>query len=94
MNLFLSSDFRSERIVESELLLETCVAIARVSAGPQSSGSDLRVDLLHHLPEVGRGQRLQAVLVAVFAEMIKCGRQSSLREDLEPSGPKWNGLFC
>ena len=71
MNLFLSSDFRSERIVESEFLLESSVAIARVSTGPQSSGSDLRVDLLHHLPEVGRGQRLQAVLVAVFAEMIK-----------------------
>jgi hypothetical protein len=54
MDLFFTADLRCERIVESEFLLESGIAISRVSAGTQSSGSDLGVDLLHHLAEVGR----------------------------------------
>jgi hypothetical protein len=71
VDLFFSADFRSERFVELQFLFESGVTISGVSAGPQPSGSHLRVNLLHDLAEVSRRERFQTVLVAVLAEKIK-----------------------
>ena len=67
---YLSTVFRDAvrrpRFLELDALLESRVAIPRVASSAQSSRSDLRVDLLHDLAEVGRGECLQPVVIAVF----------------------------
>jgi len=68
MNLFLAADFRGQRFLEFQPLLESGVTVARVTTSPKSSRPHLGVDLLHDLSEVSRRQGLHAVLVAVFTE--------------------------
>ena len=69
---YLSTVFRDAvrrpRFLELDALLESRVAVPRVTPRPQPPGTDLWVHLLHDLAEVGRGEGLQTVVIAVFSE--------------------------